>query len=63
MDGGKVNLSQVFSGQDVGVKENDEGIWLVTFTNCDLGYFDLEGLRFEPLPDPFGPAVLPMSSV
>jgi len=63
VDGGKVNLSQVFSGQDVGLKENDEGIWLVSFMNYDLGYFDLEGLRFEPLPDPFGPAVLPMSSV
>lgn len=63
VDSRKVNLSQVFSGQDVGLKENDEGIWLVSFMNFDLGYFDLEGMRFEPLPDPFGPTVLPMSSV
>jgi len=50
----KINLSQVFSGQAVGVKEVDDGIWLVSFMKYDLGYFDLEGKRFEPLEKPFG---------
>lgn len=59
----KVNFSQVFAGQSVGVKEVDDGIWLVSFMGYDLGYFDLEGIRFEPLENPFGPKVLPMSSV
>lgn len=59
----KVNFSAVFAGQDVGVKEAEDGIWLVSFMNYDLGYFDFEGMRFEPLPDPFGQSVLPMSSV
>jgi putative transposase len=35
--GRKVNLSQVFAGQQVGVRQTDEHIWLVTFMNYDLG--------------------------
>lgn len=63
MNGKKVNFSQVFAGQDVGVKEQEDGIWLVSFMDFDLGFFDFEGMRFEPLPDPFGHKVLPMSPV
>ena len=60
----KINLSQVFSGQDVGIKEVADGIWLVTFMTYDLGFFDLEGRRLEPLDNPFGPRVLlPMCPV
>ena len=29
-------------GQAVGIKEVDDGIWLVTFMDYDLGYIDLE---------------------
>ena len=59
--GRKVNLSQVFAGQAVGIKETAEGVWLVTFMDYDLGYFDEESLGFEPVSNPFGPKVLPMS--
>jgi putative transposase len=59
----KINLSQVFAGQTVGVKQTDDGIWLVSFMDYDLGYFDDETCRLEPLANPFGPKVLPMSSV
>ncbi|MBE0613201.1 MAG: transposase [Burkholderiales bacterium] len=59
----KVNLSQVFAGQRVGVKEEDDKIWLVSFMNYDIGYFDLESCRVEPLENPFGPKVLSMSPV
>ena len=52
-----------FAGQAVGIKEIDDGIWLVSFMNYDLGYFDLEGVRFDPIANPFGSKVLPMSSV
>lgn len=62
-DNKKINLSQVFAGQKVGLKETDDGIWLVSFMDYDLGYFDDEGLRLEPLKNPFGPKVLPMSPV
>jgi putative transposase len=57
----KINFSQVFAGQAVGIKEVHDDIWLVSFMYCDLGYFDLETRALEPLEDPFGPKVLPLS--
>jgi putative transposase len=36
--GQKVNLSQVFAGQNVGVTQVGERVWLVTFIH-DLGQF------------------------
>ena len=33
----KVNLSQVFAGQNVGVTQVGDRIWLVTFMQYDLG--------------------------
>jgi putative transposase len=54
-----VNLSQVFAGQTVGVREVSERIWLVTFMHDDLGYFDDETCRLEPIENPFGPKVFP----
>jgi len=59
----KINLSQVFAGQTVGIKQVEERIWLVSFMHYDLGYFDDETCRLEPLQNPFGPKVLPMSPV
>jgi putative transposase len=57
----KVNVSQVFAGQKVGVKQTDDHIWLVTFMDYDLGYFDDETCRLEPIDNPFGSKLLPMS--
>ncbi len=48
------------AGQAVGVKEVDDGIWLVSFMDYDLGYIDLEEKTLQPLNNPFGPKVLPM---
>jgi hypothetical protein len=45
----------------VGIKEVQDDIWLVSFMHYDLGYFDLETRVLEPLENPFGPKVLPMS--
>jgi putative transposase len=58
----KVNLSHVFAGQNVGVTQVGERIWLVTFMQYDLGYFDDETCRLEPIENPFGPKVLPIRS-
>jgi putative transposase len=58
----KVNLSHVFAGQNVGVTQVGERVWLVTFMRYDLGYFDDETCRLEPIQNPFEPKVLPMSS-
>jgi putative transposase len=57
----KINLSQVFAGQNVGVTQVGDRVWLVTFMDYDLGYFDDETCRLEPIDNPFGPKVLPMS--
>jgi putative transposase len=57
----KVNLSTVFAGQKVGVAQVSEHIWLVSFMDYDLGYFDDETCRLEPIDNPFQPKVLPMS--
>jgi transposase InsO family protein len=57
----RVNLSHVLAGQRVGIKEVDEGIWLVSFMHYDLGYIDLEQKTLQPLDNPFGPRLSPMS--
>ena len=56
--GRKANLSHVFAGQNVGVPQVGERIWLVTFMHYDLGYFDDEICRLGPIVNPFGPKVL-----
>ena len=43
--GCKVNLSRVFVGQQVGVRQVSERVWLVTFMYYDLGYFEDETCR------------------
>jgi transposase InsO family protein len=53
----KINLSTSLAGQAVGIKEVDDGIWLVTFMDYDLGYIDLEEKTLQPLENPFGPRV------
>ena len=59
----KIHLSTVFAGQKVGVKEVDDKIWLVSFMQYDLGFFDHETGRLEPAQNPFEARVLPMSPV
>ena len=59
----KINLSIVFAGQSVGIKEVSEMIWLVSFVHYDLGFFDHETGRVECADNPFATQVLPMSSV
>jgi hypothetical protein len=44
----KINLSTSLAGQAVGIKEVDDGIWLVTFMHYDLGYIDLEEKTCSP---------------
>jgi transposase InsO family protein len=57
----KINISSVLAGQRLGIKEVDEGIWLVSFMDYDLGYIDLEQKTLQPLDNPFGPRLSPMS--
>jgi putative transposase len=59
----KINLSVVLGGQHVGIREVADRIWLVSFMEYDLGFFDEDENRVEPAGNPFIPKVLPMSSV
>jgi len=59
----KINLSGVFAGQRVGVKQVEEKIWLVSFMRYDLGFFDHETCRIESAENPFAAKLLPMSPV
>jgi transposase InsO family protein len=57
----RINVSTVLAGQRLGIKEVDDGIWLASFMHYDLGYFDLEQKTLQPLDNPFGTRVSPMS--
>ena len=59
----KINLSTVFAGQNVGVKEVSDRIWLVSFMDYDLGFFDHETGRLGSVENPFAAKVLPMCPV
>jgi Integrase core domain len=59
----RINISTVLAGQKLGIKEVDDGIWLVSFMRYDLGYFDLEQKILQPLGNPFGTRLSPTSYV
>jgi len=56
-------LSIVFAGQNVGIREVADKIWLVSFMNYDLGFFDQECGRVTSAENPFEAKVLPMCPV
>jgi len=45
----------------LGIKEVDDGIWLVSFMHYDLGYIDLEQRTLQTIDNPFGTRLSPMS--
>jgi hypothetical protein len=53
----------VLAGQNVGIKQVDDKIWLVSFMHYDLGFFDEETCLLGSAENPFGAKVLPMSPV
>jgi transposase InsO family protein len=57
----KINISTVLAGQKLGIKEVDDGIWLVSFMHYDLGYIDLEQRTLQTIDNPFGTRLSPMS--
>ena len=53
----------MFAGQYVGIREVADKIWLVSFMQFNLGFFDEQENRVEPVSrNPFAPKLLPMSS-
>lgn len=57
----KINISTVMAGQRLGLKEVDDGIWLISFMRYDLGYIDLEQRTLQTIDNPFGTRLSPMS--
>jgi hypothetical protein len=57
----KINVSTVLAGQKLGIKEVDDGIWIVSFMTYDLGYIDLEQGTLQTIDNPFGARLSPMS--
>jgi transposase InsO family protein len=57
----KINISTVLAGQKLGIKEVEDGIWLVSFMQYDLGYIDLEQRTLQTIDNPFGTRLSPMS--
>ena len=60
-NGRKVNLSHVFAGQNVGVTQVGERLWLVTLMLYDWATSMTRRAGFEPTENPFAPKLLPMS--
>ena len=57
----KINISTALAGQKLGIKEVDDGIWLVSFMRYDLGYIDLEQRTLQTIDNPFGTRLSPRS--
>ena len=57
----KINISTVLAGQKLGIKEIDDGIWIVSFMRYDLGSIDLEQRTLQTIDNPFGTRLSPMS--
>nr|WP_319387545.1 IS481 family transposase [uncultured Roseibium sp.] len=50
----KINVSTVLAGHKLGIKEVEDGIWLISFMSYDLGYIDLEQKTLQTIDNPFG---------
>jgi hypothetical protein len=48
------------AGQRLGIIEVDDGIWLVSFMQYDLGYIDLEQKTLQTIDNPLGTRLSPM---
>lgn len=63
----KINISIVLAGQRLGIKEADDGIWLVSFMHYDLGDIydfgdiDIEQRTLQTFDNPSGTRLPPMS--
>ena len=57
----KSNIATVLAGQRLGIKEVNDGIWLVSVINDDPGYIDLEQSTLQPIDNPFAARLSPMS--
>ena len=45
---GRVFISEVFRGEEVGLEQMDEGIYRIFYCDLEVGEFDSSDLRFRP---------------
>jgi putative transposase len=57
----KINVTTALGGQQVGITQTDDAVWLVSFMKYDIGYFDETSGRLEPVTNPFNPNLYTMS--
>lgn len=54
--GKSVHISEALSYQPVGIREEDLGLWRVSFMDLDLGLYDGDQKKFKPFANPFQPS-------
>ncbi len=54
----KINLSQVFAGQILGLREVADQVWLVSFMGDDIGFLDNAEDQVKPTTNPFAPEIV-----
>ena len=59
----KIGAATVLAGQHLGIREVNDGFWLASFMRYDLGYFDLKQKTLQPIDNPFGTRLSPMSEI
>ena len=47
-----MSLSRAFANQAMGIREDADQVWLVSFLRDDLGFFDQDEARVEPASNP-----------
>lgn len=52
-----IHLSDALAYQKVGIREEDAGLWRVSFMDLDLGLFDGEEKKFKPFVNPRQPSL------
>ncbi|MBO6759168.1 MAG: hypothetical protein JJ902_22795 [Roseibium sp.] len=50
----KISLGRAFASGFFGRWKVEDGIWLISFMSCDLGYVDLEQTTLQTIGNPFG---------
>ncbi len=55
-----VNFTILFILILKGLRQVEDDVWLVSFMDYDMAYFDMESSRVQTLENPFGPKVLGM---
>ncbi len=48
MSGVELHPARYLPDQNVGIREEEDDIWLVSSMQYDIGYFDLEACRVSP---------------